>query len=131
MGLVMVTASQKRVAASRRKPAPTGRPVKAADEALQSYGLHISPEARARMVRIKDRLGVSVREWLEGVIAYQYDELFHGRPSAAQLRVLLDDAEAKLATANAELTTLRASASAMTKRLARLDGAARRAKAKR
>jgi hypothetical protein len=113
-----------------RKPTPTGRPAKSADEALQSYGLHISHTARARMTRIKDELGVSVREWIEGVIAYQYDELFHGRPSAAELRIMLDDAQAKLAKANEELATLRKTSKVMAKRILRLETAARRAKAR-
>lgn len=42
-----------------------GRPRNPAGEQLVSYGLHLSPDKKAKLIEVKDYVGLSVREWIE------------------------------------------------------------------
>jgi hypothetical protein len=87
-----------------------GRPVKAPEERLQAYGLHISQLARTRLNEIKSHLGISVRDWVEQQIAYSYDEIFNDRASRSELRRTLRETQRKLAEAEAQVAELKRAA---------------------
>jgi SMC interacting uncharacterized protein involved in chromosome segregation len=96
---------------ARKVAVRMGRPKKTESETLQAYGLHLSRDAVKRMTKIKELRGFkSVRDWLEQMIAYEYDEIFNGRESAGELRAVIEEQRVALAKLedvkkrNAELT---------------------------
>ncbi len=57
---------------ARTKTARTGRPARPASEALVRYGLRFAKDKKAKLLRLKDFHGMTVREWIEGQIEREF-----------------------------------------------------------